>query len=89
LSAERGLYGGGFAGKQAATRPRRGGRRNETAWAAAPTSGGDAGDLRIGQRVFHQKFGYGAIRHIDGDKLEIAFEKAGSKKVMAGFVEDV
>ena len=40
----------------------------------------------LGQRVFHQKFGYGAVRAIDGDKLEISFEKAGRKKVMAGFV---
>ena len=26
------------------------------------------------------------IIHIDGDKLEIAFDKAGHKKVVAGFV---
>ena len=40
----------------------------------------------MGQRVFHQKFGYGAITGIEGDKLEIAFEKAGTKKVVARFV---
>ena len=39
-----------------------------------------------GERVFHQKFGMGNITHIDGDKLEIAFDKAGDKKVVAGFV---
>ena len=39
-----------------------------------------------GERVFHQKFGYGSITGIEGDKLEIAFEKAGDKKVMAKFV---
>ena len=39
-----------------------------------------------GERVFHQKFGMGNIIHIDGDKLEIAFDKAGHKKVVAGFV---
>jgi DNA helicase-2/ATP-dependent DNA helicase PcrA len=39
-----------------------------------------------GDRVFHQKFGMGNITHIDGDKLEIAFDKAGNKKVVAGFV---
>ena len=33
-----------------------------------------------GGRVFHQKFGMGNITHIDGDKLEIAFDRAGSKK---------
>ncbi|WP_300055995.1 ATP-dependent helicase [uncultured Roseobacter sp.] len=40
----------------------------------------------VGERVFHQKFGYGAIQGIEGDKLEIAFEKAGTKKVVAKFV---
>ena len=40
----------------------------------------------MGERVFHQKFGYGAIIGIEGDKLEIAFEKAGTKKVVSRFV---
>ena len=40
----------------------------------------------MGDRVFHQKFGYGAITGIEGDKLEIAFEKAGTKNVVARFV---
>jgi len=40
----------------------------------------------VGERVFHQKFGYGAIIAIEGDKLEIDFEKAGVKKVVAKFV---
>ncbi|MEL6933052.1 MAG: DNA helicase II, partial [Pseudomonadota bacterium] len=40
----------------------------------------------LGERVFHQKFGYGAVVGIEGDKLEIDFEKAGLKKVVARFV---
>ncbi len=40
----------------------------------------------MGERVFHQKFGYGAIKGIEGDKLEVAFEKAGDKKVVARFL---
>ena len=40
----------------------------------------------LGDRVFHQKFGYGAITGIEGDKLEIAFEKAGVKKVVSRFI---
>ena len=40
----------------------------------------------VGDRVFHQKFGYGAVIGIEGDKLEIHFEKAGIKKVVARFV---
>ena len=39
-----------------------------------------------GDRVFHRKFGYGAITGIEGDKLDIAFEKAGEKKVVAKFI---
>ena len=39
-----------------------------------------------GDRVFHQKFGYGAIIGIEGDKLDIRFDKAGEKKVVARFV---
>jgi DNA helicase-2/ATP-dependent DNA helicase PcrA len=39
-----------------------------------------------GDRVFHQKFGYGYVMGIEGDKLDIEFEKAGAKKVVAQFV---
>jgi len=42
----------------------------------------------LGDRVFHQKFGYGAVIGVEGDKLEIAFEKSGVKKVVARFVTD-
>lgn len=40
----------------------------------------------MGERVFHQKFGYGHVQGIEGDKLEVAFEKAGTKKVVARFL---
>ncbi len=40
----------------------------------------------MGERVFHQKFGYGAVIGIEGDKLEIEFEKAGTKKVVSRFL---
>jgi len=40
----------------------------------------------IGERVFHQKFGYGRIVAVEGNKLLVDFEKAGSKRVMDGFV---
>jgi DNA helicase-2/ATP-dependent DNA helicase PcrA len=42
-----------------------------------------------GERVFHQKFGYGAVRTIEGNKLLIDFEKAGEKRVIDTFVEKV
>jgi DNA helicase-2/ATP-dependent DNA helicase PcrA len=43
-------------------------------------------DLAIGMRVFHEKFGYGVIEDIEGNKLEIEFEQAGRKRVMDSFV---
>ena len=42
-----------------------------------------------GQRVFHQKSGYGKVVAADGNKPEIAFEKAGTKMVLGSFVEAV
>jgi DNA helicase-2/ATP-dependent DNA helicase PcrA len=39
-----------------------------------------------GERVFHQKFGYGTVDAIEGDKLDIAFDKAGTKKVVGKFL---
>jgi DNA helicase II / ATP-dependent DNA helicase PcrA len=41
-----------------------------------------------GDRVFHQKFGYGIVVGIEGDKLDVDFEKAGQKKIVARFVVD-
>jgi DNA helicase-2/ATP-dependent DNA helicase PcrA len=40
----------------------------------------------IGDRVFHQKFGYGQVQGIEGDKLAIDFEHAGLKNIVARFV---
>ena len=45
--------------------------------------------LDIGVRIFHQKFGYGRVVQIDGNKLTVDFEKAGQKKVVDTFVERV
>ncbi len=43
-------------------------------------------DVAIGLRVFHEKFGYGTIRTIEGNKLEIDFEQAGPKRVLDSFI---
>jgi DNA helicase-2/ATP-dependent DNA helicase PcrA len=40
-----------------------------------------------GDRVFHQKFGYGQVRGVEGNKLTVAFDKAGEKKVLDSFVD--
>jgi DNA helicase II / ATP-dependent DNA helicase PcrA len=44
--------------------------------------------FETGTRVFHQKFGYGLITAIEGDKLTIAFDKAGEKRVVASYVTE-
>lgn len=53
--------------------------------AKSVTPGGS--DFSLGQRVFHQKFGYGRIEAIEGNKLTIDFEKAGQKRVLDNFVQ--
>ncbi|MFZ1341398.1 MAG: UvrD-helicase domain-containing protein [Paracoccaceae bacterium] len=40
----------------------------------------------VGDRVFHTKFGYGKVTAIEGDKLDIRFDKTGDKKIVARFV---
>jgi DNA helicase II / ATP-dependent DNA helicase PcrA len=41
----------------------------------------------VGARVFHQKFGPGTVTEVEDDKLEIAFDKAGTKRVLDRFIE--
>ena len=73
-------------------------RERRTSW-RAPTINAKAkvvatGDpvsarFETGERIFHQKFGYGRIVSVEGNKLLVDFEKAGSKRVMDGFVQRV
>ncbi len=44
-------------------------------------------EFKVGQRVFHIKFGYGRIIASEGDRLDIEFDHTGIKKVMKSFVE--
>jgi DNA helicase-2/ATP-dependent DNA helicase PcrA len=58
--------------------------------ARPPVRGQDVpkiGGFAIGDRVFHQKFGYGTVRAVEDNKLAIDFEHAGDKKVMDAFVQ--
>ncbi|MEJ8574300.1 ATP-dependent helicase [Microbaculum marinum] len=52
----------------------------------ARSTGAESG-YAVGERVFHQKFGYGRVSAVDGNKLTIAFEHSGSKRVLDSFVE--
>ena len=40
----------------------------------------------IDERVFHQIFGMGTVTAVDGDKVDINFDHAGTKKVIARFL---
>ncbi|KAA6206698.1 MAG: ATP-dependent DNA helicase [Candidatus Tokpelaia sp.] len=46
-----------------------------------------AAGLKPGDRVFHLKFGNGTISAMEDDKLTVDFDKAGQKRVLAGYVE--
>jgi DNA helicase-2/ATP-dependent DNA helicase PcrA len=46
-----------------------------------------AAAIPVGQRVFHQKFGYGRVISADDNKLDVEFEHAGRKRVIDSFVE--
>ena len=74
-------FSGGFS------RPKRGPMVIEGELVAKST--GTVSEFSLDDRVFHQKFGYGHVVKIDGNKLTIAFEKAGEKKVVDSFVERV
>jgi DNA helicase-2/ATP-dependent DNA helicase PcrA len=50
------------------------------------TSAKATSSFRVGERVFHEKFGYGQVGEIDGNKLLITFDKAGEKRVLDSFV---
>ncbi|VAW02236.1 ATP-dependent DNA helicase UvrD/PcrA, partial [hydrothermal vent metagenome] len=54
---------------------------------AKPVAKSGAGGFSVGERIFHQKFGYGRIKTMEGEKVEVAFEKSGSKKLMVGFLK--
>jgi DNA helicase-2/ATP-dependent DNA helicase PcrA len=94
--ADQGGFRGGFSDWAQGTgyRPHRGdsrqpmharpiieGRAIEIAHRPRPVS-----PFAVNARIFHQKFGYGTVVAVDNDKLDIAFDQAGSKKVMDSFV---
>ena len=56
------------------------------AW-SVQTSDPSASQFERGERVFHQKFGYGRISFVEGNKLTVEFDKAGEKRVIDQFVQ--
>jgi len=59
---------------------------NATPKRAKKTKARTISDYAIGERVFHEKFGYGIIEDIEGNKLQVEFDKAGAKRVIDSFV---
>lgn len=43
--------------------------------------------FKVGARIFHDKFGYGQVIAVDGNKLEIDFDNSTPKKVIDSFVK--
>ncbi|PKU22702.1 ATP-dependent helicase [Telmatospirillum siberiense] len=76
-------WGGGWNGGYVTQR-----QRHQWSEAQTPSSGETAPEdgYAPGDRVFHQKFGYGRVQAVDGNKLEIAFDKAGTKKIIDSFI---
>ena len=58
----------------------------QAARAVSPKQESSGEGFISGQRVFHEKFGYGRITAVSGNHLDVSFDKSGSKKVMASFV---
>ena len=59
--------------------------RLPAAWEASPRPKRED-SIPVGTRVFHEKFGYGTVTAAEDDRLDIEFEKAGSKRVLDRFV---
>jgi DNA helicase-2/ATP-dependent DNA helicase PcrA len=78
-------WGGGWSAPRAQSFHRRTAPVIETTWSTDSVVKSET-RFKLGDRVFHQKFGYGQITSLDGNKLEIAFDKAGTKKVIDSFV---
>ncbi|MBT3361766.1 MAG: UvrD-helicase domain-containing protein [Rhodospirillales bacterium] len=80
--------GASFGGNGGARRQRRAGLIDDAGW-RTESGAEERSKFDLGQRVFHQKFGYGRIVAIQGNKLEIDFEHTGIKKVVDSFVDNV
>jgi DNA helicase-2/ATP-dependent DNA helicase PcrA len=79
FSGGRGEFGGGFSRHKSAPLIIEG--------ELVAKSTGAVSEFAAGDRVFHQKFGYGRVAKVDGNKLTIDFDKAGEKKVVDSFVQ--
>jgi len=101
LESEGGLYGGGGLSHESMFKDVGGSHHGGPGWQRLQRNGpgsrlieaepealhGSGVSFALGDRCFHQKFGMGWVRVVEGDHLTIDFDKAGTKKVVAAFVE--
>jgi DNA helicase-2/ATP-dependent DNA helicase PcrA len=76
---------GGFSERGAGYTSRRGGPTVIEGELVAKSTA-SAASYDVGERVFHDKFGYGEVLEVEGNKLLVAFDKAGHKRVIDSFV---
>jgi DNA helicase-2/ATP-dependent DNA helicase PcrA len=50
-------------------------------------STGPSDEFELGDRVFHDKFGYGEVMEVEGTKVTVEFDKAGEKRLVANFLK--
>jgi DNA helicase-2/ATP-dependent DNA helicase PcrA len=79
--AERGLQSGGPL-----TAAPRGLAEPAAQWRTAARPAATTASFAVGDRVFHDKFGPGTVLAAERGRLEIAFDKAGTKTVLDSFV---
>jgi DNA helicase-2/ATP-dependent DNA helicase PcrA len=70
-----------------ADRGRHGGRGAVIEGQLVAKSVAEASNFAVGERVFHQKFGYGEVVALEGNKATVLFDKAGEKRVIDSFLE--
>jgi len=87
-------YGGGYDSaapqkkwpdKAHAKKPARGPMLIEGQVVASSTR--QVSEFKLGDRVFHEKFGHGLVSQVDGNKITVDFDNAGQKKLIDSFLD--
>jgi DNA helicase-2/ATP-dependent DNA helicase PcrA len=59
----------------------------EQDWATAPSATSSSSNgIKLGARVFHEKFGQGKVVGISGERVDVLFDSSGLKKLMAEYL---
>ncbi len=79
-------YNQGSGRPQSAFQLDRSRAKQKTSQNSRPKGAAPHSAYQVGDRVFHDKFGYGSVIALDGNKLDVDFEKSARRKVMDSFV---